>query len=101
MGGVSMSVSDAILKRESVNISKIIVIALDFIFIFFYVVLVKRKDISIKKYYGLVTIIQILFLIIQLIILLNIRFIASSQGSCSNLYLGTVFSICISCPVYI
>ena len=63
-----------ILKRESVNISKIIVIALDFIFIFFYVVLVKRKDISIKKYYGLVTIIQILFLIIQLIILLNIRF---------------------------
>ena len=63
-----------ILKRESVNISKILVIALDLIFIFLYVVLVQRKDISIKRYYVLLTIIQALFLIIQLTILLNIRF---------------------------
>ena len=66
--------SNYIFKREEVNISKILVLAIDFILIFLSVVLIKKKDLSNKKYFIIITILQIILFIIQITILLNIKF---------------------------
>ena len=63
-----------IFKRENINISKVLVIAIDFIFVFLFVSLVKVKDISSKKYYVLISFMQIIFFVFQIIILLNIKY---------------------------
>ena len=66
--------SNYILKREEVNINKILVIAIDLLFAFLFVKLINNNNVSNKKYYYVISVFQILLFIIQIIILFSIKF---------------------------